>query len=45
MTKLAVIADIHGNSFALKAVLDDIDLRGITTILNLGDSLDTGTNF
>ena len=41
MSKLAVIADIHGNSFALKAVLADIDSRGIETILNLGDSLDT----
>ena len=33
----AVIADIHGNSDALTAVLSDIDAQGITTILNLGD--------
>ena len=33
----AVIADIHGNSDALTAVLSDIDAQGITPILNLGD--------
>ena len=37
----AVIADIHGNAFALQAVFDDIESRGITNIVNLGDSLDT----
>lgn len=36
---LAVISDIHGNSFALREVLKDIDARGITNIVNLGDSL------
>lgn len=36
-TKIAVIADIHGNADALKAVLDDIKNRGITQIVNLGD--------
>jgi predicted phosphodiesterase len=36
---LAVIADIHGNSWALDAVLADIARRGITQIVNLGDSL------
>ena len=34
----AVISDIHGNSWALKAVLDDIKNRGISNIINLGDS-------
>lgn len=34
---IAVIADIHGNSWALDAVLEDIDRRGIHRILNLGD--------
>lgn len=34
---LAVIADIHGNSWALDAVLADIDRRGVTQIVNLGD--------
>ncbi|WP_299729527.1 metallophosphoesterase family protein [uncultured Tateyamaria sp.] len=34
---IAVIADVHGNADALRAVLADIDQLGITTILNLGD--------
>ncbi|MEO0361851.1 MAG: metallophosphoesterase family protein [Pseudomonadota bacterium] len=34
---VAVIADVHGNSDALIAVLADIDAEGIETILNLGD--------
>lgn len=33
----AVIADIHGNADALRAVLRDIDVQNIDTILNLGD--------
>ena len=37
MTTIAVIADIHGNVWALDAVLADIKQRGITTIINLGD--------
>jgi predicted phosphodiesterase len=36
---LAVIADIHGNSWALDAVLAEIDRRDITMIVDLGDSL------
>lgn len=35
----AVIADVHGNSWALDAVLADIQGRGIETIFNLGDSV------
>ena len=35
--RLAVIADIHGNSLALHAVLDDIARRGIGFMCNLGD--------
>lgn len=38
-SKLAVLSDIHGNSFALKAALEDIHRRGIEKILDLGDSL------
>lgn len=34
---IAVIADIHGNADALRAVLADIDRRGVTRIVNLGD--------
>lgn len=36
---IAVISDIHSNVYALEAVLRDIDLRGIKTIVNLGDTL------
>jgi predicted phosphodiesterase len=38
-TSFAVIADIHGNRWALEAVLEDIDRRGIQQIINLGDHL------
>ena len=34
---IAVIADIHGNTWALDAVLQDIQRRGIAMIVNLGD--------
>ena len=37
--KFAVLADIHGNSAALRAVLDDIDRQGIVRVVNLGDAL------
>ena len=37
--RFAVIADIHGNSDALAAVLADIDALKIDTIINLGDHL------
>ena len=37
--KIAVLSDIHGNSWALKSVIEDIKKRGIKTIVNLGDSL------
>lgn len=35
----ALTADIHGNVWALRAVLDDIDRRGVSMIFDLGDSL------
>ncbi|MCU1259631.1 MAG: metallophosphoesterase [Bryobacterales bacterium] len=35
----AVIADVHGNIWALEPVLADIRTRGITSIVNLGDHL------
>lgn len=35
--RIAVLSDVHGNLTAFDAVLADIDARGITTILNLGD--------
>jgi predicted phosphodiesterase len=37
METYAIISDIHGNSLALLAVLDDIRSRGIEKIINLGD--------
>lgn len=35
---IAVLSDVHGNSWALQAVLEDIEQRGIHKIVNLGDS-------
>ncbi|SHI05985.1 metallophosphoesterase family protein [Marivita hallyeonensis] len=35
--KFAVLADIHGNSDALKAVFADMDALGLTDAVNLGD--------
>lgn len=37
MKQYAIISDIHGNSRALEAVLEDIQQRGIKAIINLGD--------
>ncbi len=37
--RIAAMSDIHGNLAALKAVLADIERRGISKIVNLGDSL------
>ncbi len=38
----AVISDIHGNAVALRAVLDDIDQRGVQRVVNLGDIIGYG---
>ncbi|MCR6498656.1 metallophosphatase family protein [Shinella sp. CPCC 101442] len=43
-TRIAVIADIHGNDLALEAVLADIERRGISRIVNLGDHLSGALN-
>ncbi len=40
--KRAIISDIHGNSVALKAVLEDIETRGVDTIYCLGDIIGYG---
>lgn len=40
MDQLAVIADTHGNSWALKVVLEDIKRRRIERVVNLGDTAD-----
>ena len=39
MNQLAVISDVHGNRWALEAVLRDIRARGIDEMVNLGDTL------
>ncbi len=39
MDRFAVIADVHGNRWALEAVLEDIARRGIRDIVNAGDHL------
>lgn len=39
VTRFAAIADVHGNRWALEAVLDDIARRGLTGVVNLGDNL------
>ena len=39
MEPFAVIADVHGNRWALAAVLEDIARRGIREIVNAGDHL------
>jgi len=40
--RLAIFSDIHGNVTALRAALDDIQARGITRIVNLGDVIGKG---
>ncbi|MBP7678942.1 MAG: metallophosphoesterase family protein [Bacteroidales bacterium] len=37
--KIAILSDIHGNSYALSKVLEDIRARNADAIINLGDSL------
>ena len=35
--RIAVLSDIHGNAFALQAVLDDLQQRQVDLCVNLGD--------
>lgn len=37
--RIAILSDIHGNRWALEAILEDIQKRGLKHIVNLGDSL------
>jgi putative phosphoesterase len=37
--RIAVIADVHGNRWALEAVLGDVDRRGVDVVVDLGDSV------
>ena len=39
MERFAAIADVHGNRWALEAVLEDIARRGVRDIVNAGDHL------
>lgn len=39
MERIAILSDVHGNLTALKAVLSDIERRGIKKIFCLGDSV------
>jgi predicted phosphodiesterase len=39
LDRFAVLSDIHGNRFALDAVLDDIASQSVTQRVNLGDHL------
>jgi predicted phosphodiesterase len=42
LQRIAVISDVHGNVTALRAVLADIEARGITRVVNLGDVVGKG---
>lgn len=37
--KIGVVSDIHGNLLALRAVVEDLERRGVDQVINLGDSL------
>jgi predicted phosphodiesterase len=39
MNRYAVLADIHGNIWALEAILADARRRSIRSFINLGDTL------
>jgi predicted phosphodiesterase len=40
--RIAVVSDVHGNTTAFEAVLADIESRGISRIVNLGDLVGKG---
>lgn len=40
--RIAVVSDVHGNTTAFEAVLADIEARGISRIVNLGDLVGKG---
>lgn len=42
LDRVAVVSDVHGNLTAFEAVLADIDARGITRVVNLGDVVGKG---
>ena len=42
MPRIAIIADIHANLFALEAVVDDIDAQNVDEVLVAGDLVGRG---
>ena len=42
MTRVAILADIHGNLPALEAVLADVDARSVDTVFDIGDIVGYG---
>ena len=42
MTRLAVLADVHGNMPALEAVIEDIESHGVDEVLVGGDLVGRG---
>jgi protein phosphatase len=42
LERIALLSDVHGNLTAYEAVLADIDRRGITRVINLGDVVGKG---
>ncbi len=42
MPRIAVIADIHANLFALEAVIDDLQARGVDEVIVAGDLVGRG---
>ena len=42
MTRVALIADVHANAHALRAVLDDADAQGADAVFDLGDVVGYG---
>ena len=39
MSKYAIVSDIHGNILALQAVVDDMQKRKVSKVINLGDNI------
>ena len=44
MDRVAIISDVHGNITALRTVINDIHMRGISKIFCLGDSVLKGVS-
>ncbi|WP_298500625.1 metallophosphoesterase [uncultured Methanobrevibacter sp.] len=42
MSKYAILSDIHGNLFALKEVINDLNNQNIESVILLGDLIDYG---